>query len=472
MKSKISSVIKNWIYWIAGAVILMLPAFYNGFPLVYSDTGTYIESGMLMYLPVDRPIFYGLFIKFFSFGVSLWWVVFFQCLMLSFVIHQLLSSFLNRNVAQKIHLIVIFVLTGFTSVAWFSAQLMPDIFTPMMALAILALLIGESLSKINKVMLALIILISILTHYSNLILSMAFGAILLVMLVWSGKKDIVPVRYLWQKTLAFSILILLSFAFTVITNHSIDKRAQVSKGSHMFIMGRLLDSGVLKLYLDEHCGQKENVLCLQKDSLPESSRELHWSSNSPVHQSGGWEGSESAYWSIIWDILKQPRYIGYLLAESVKITFIQLTQNEIGTPLVSDWYGHESSPPFIHIKKFFPQEHQQYLQSRQNTNLWGQTLDFKFFNQISYLLLTISTLFLMLIILFSNLAANLLNTQMRFAIFWLLSAIVLNAFITANFSVVCDRLQARVVWLLPFIVLLILLNNEKLLQRIYLKSNK
>jgi hypothetical protein len=469
MKSKISSVVKNWFYWIAGAIILMLPAFYNGFPLVYSDTGTYIESGMLMYLPVDRPVFYGLFIKFFSFGVSLWWVVFFQCLMLSFVIHQLFLSFLNHHVAQKIHLIVIFILTAFTSVAWFSAQLMPDIFTPMLVLAILALLIGDKLCKQNKVLLALVILLSILTHYSNLILSMAFGAILLVMLVWSSKKDILPVRYLWQKAFAFSALVLLSFVITVVTNHLVDNRAQISKGSHMFIMGRLLDSGVLKLYLDEHCGQKENVLCLQKDSLPESSRELHWSSNSPVHQSGGWEGSESSYWSIIWDILKQPRYIGFLLAESVKVTFIQLTQNEIGTPLVSDWYGHESSPPFIHIKKFFPHEHQQYLQSRQNTNLWGQTLDFNFLNHISYMMLTISTLFLMLIFLFSNLAAHLLNTQMRFAIFWLLLAIVLNAFITANFSVVCDRLQARVVWLLPLLVLLFLLSNEKLLRRFKLK---
>lgn len=471
MKKHITSCAQNWFNWIVCAFILMIPAFYNGFPLVYSDTGTYIDSGMSLFVPVDRPIFYGLFIRVFSLGVSLWWVIFFQCLMLSFVLNKLLNIFINKRFAQKILYLVVISLTALSSVGWFSAQIMPDIFTPMMSLAILTLMLDDELSKLNKSVLIFIVLVSILTHYSNMILVLAFALILLVIFIVRNFRVRVAVKYFWIKMLAFSSLIGFSFLISIYTNHKIDSKAQVSKGSHMFLMGRLLDSGALEMFLSENCAENQYILCDIKDSLPESSRVLHWGSKSPVHHTGGWIGSESAYWEIIWDILKQPGYVGYLLIESVKVTFIQLTQNEIGTPLVSDWYGHESSPPYQFVQKYFPHEHNSYLHSRQNTNLWGQKLEFEFLNQLGFLLLLFSAMFVSVTIVFKNLGDKWLNPSLKFAIFWLLSTIVLNAFITANFSVVCDRLQARVIWLLPLMAILILLSNDRLKKQLTIDSN-
>lgn len=64
-----------------GAVILMTDAFYNGFPVVYSDTSTYLASGFEWETPFDRPITYGIFLRIFSLnGTSLWLVIFFQAL--------------------------------------------------------------------------------------------------------------------------------------------------------------------------------------------------------------------------------------------------------------------------------------------------------------------------------------------------------------------------------------------------------
>jgi hypothetical protein len=449
----------------------MIPAFYNGFPLVYSDTGTYIDSGMSLYVPVDRPIFYGLFIEIFSLGVSLWWVVFFQCLMLTFVLNKLLDVFLSKGFSKRILFLVVLVLTAFTSVGWFSAQIMPDIFTPLMSLAILILLLDDNLSKLNKAILIFIVLISILTHYSNLIIVLAYALIMLILMAFRSFRERIDVKYFWQKSLAFLILIGFSFLITIFTNQAIDNKAQVSKGSHMFLMGRLLDSGALKMFLDENCAENQYILCDIRDSLPESSRVLHWGAESPIHLTGGWIGSESAYWDIIWDMLKQPRYVGYLFIESVKVTFIQLTQNEFGAPLVSDWYGHESSPPFQNIKKYFPHEHNAYLQARQNTNLWGQKLQFEFLNQLAFLFLLFSSIFMATIIVFKNMNEKWLNPSLKFAIFWLMSSIILNAFITANFSVVCDRLQARVVWILPLMAILILLSNNRIKKYLKLDSN-
>ena len=62
-------------------------ALYNGYPIVYSDTSTYIESGFSLQPPADRPITYGLFIRVFSLnGFSLWTVALMQSLIISFLI--------------------------------------------------------------------------------------------------------------------------------------------------------------------------------------------------------------------------------------------------------------------------------------------------------------------------------------------------------------------------------------------------
>ena len=57
---------KFLIFVFLGALCLMLDAFCNGFPIVYSDTSTYIASGLELETPFDRPITYGLFLRFFS----------------------------------------------------------------------------------------------------------------------------------------------------------------------------------------------------------------------------------------------------------------------------------------------------------------------------------------------------------------------------------------------------------------------
>jgi len=48
-----------------GTLILSLIGLYNGYPLVYSDTGTYIYSGFDKFIPLGRPVTYGLFLSFF-----------------------------------------------------------------------------------------------------------------------------------------------------------------------------------------------------------------------------------------------------------------------------------------------------------------------------------------------------------------------------------------------------------------------
>jgi hypothetical protein len=40
------------------AILLLWPAFWNGYPLVFADSGTYLSQAIERYVGWDRPIFY------------------------------------------------------------------------------------------------------------------------------------------------------------------------------------------------------------------------------------------------------------------------------------------------------------------------------------------------------------------------------------------------------------------------------
>jgi hypothetical protein len=40
------------------AILLLWPAFWNGYPLVFADSGTYLSQAIERYAGWDRPIFY------------------------------------------------------------------------------------------------------------------------------------------------------------------------------------------------------------------------------------------------------------------------------------------------------------------------------------------------------------------------------------------------------------------------------
>jgi hypothetical protein len=74
------------LYVLLGSLVLCFLAFYNKYPLVFPDTGTYVLSGFTGQVPKDRPIIYGLFLRHISLWESLWLVILFQGVLLSLTI--------------------------------------------------------------------------------------------------------------------------------------------------------------------------------------------------------------------------------------------------------------------------------------------------------------------------------------------------------------------------------------------------
>src|SRR4051794_33358497 len=71
----------------AAAALLWAPVA-NGYPFLYYDSGSYIESSYTLEVANSRPLGYGLFIRLTRLRGSLWLVVLVQALMTSFLMFR------------------------------------------------------------------------------------------------------------------------------------------------------------------------------------------------------------------------------------------------------------------------------------------------------------------------------------------------------------------------------------------------
>lgn len=439
-----------------GTLILSIIGFYNGYPLVYPDTGTYILSGIERYVPVDRPIMYGLFIQLFSFEYSLWSVVFFQNLITAYVLFELMMIFFDEQFnIKRIYLLSLIFLVFSTGIGWYSNQIMPDFLAPISIMVYFILLYRKSIPLTSKIILILILLFSLISHFSHLFLGLALVVISVItkLLMKDRIKEIAFRRIWFLATIILSALIIIP---TI--NFFIEKKFTLSKGSHVFLMGHLVDTGILEQFLKENCTKPEFEyckICYFKDSLPNDASSFIWTSGIP-EKTGGWEGSKQEYNKIINATLMQPKYLCANIYKSVSYGLIQLTDNEIGQGLSA---YNEGSPPYGPIYDLFHNELSNYINARQNK--WnGLNLSFDSLNIFQSILIII-TLFIITLLFSGSIRLKIDRLTLYFLIFVIIS-IILNSMITAGLNTPYGRMQARVIWLLPLATIIVLIKNNNI----------
>ncbi|NBU81870.1 MAG: hypothetical protein EBS55_09505 [Flavobacteriaceae bacterium] len=446
-------------FYLLAASTLLIPAFYNGYPLVYSDTGSYVASGMDLVIPEHRTIMYGLFIRFFSFNFSFWLVVFAQSLIVSYVLWHI-TRVINKTISKRLFLIGLALLSWFTGLGWYTSQIMPDIFTVTAIGTLLLLALKKDYKIYQKVIFSLLLVFSINAHFSNYLISILTVLGLFVI----TRTKIIPKA---KKELSFllpTVIVTLSISTGSLINYAVGSTFKINQGSHVFLMGKMLDSGVLKSFLDDECKNDNYVLCHCKDSLPVTSRELLWNPNSPLYQNGGWTGSEKPFNNILFDIFTSPKHLTLFTYNAILSSVTQLFQNDVGSGLVSNWYKDPISPPYAQVAKHFPFELNQYKQSRQNGNLWDQGLDFTFINYINNMFLMIS-LGLLFYIFTSKTKRKSIDIHTQLIIVTLLLGIVVNAIVVGSLANVYDRLQSRISWMLIFCIMLLVLSKKEFLNK-------
>lgn len=431
-----------------GALLLMLDAFFNGYPIVYSDTSTYLASGFELETPFDRPITYGLFVWLTSLnGLSLWGTIFFQALITSFLIMEIIHLFFKDR-SEIAGILIIAFLAFFTGLSWTISLLIPDIFTPIALLSMILILFNKS-GKCKTALLYFIFLLSVSMHMSHLIL---FSSIVFMIIIF--RKKILPVETAYKKNIRLGILFLLIGA-SVLTMGS-----ALSKSRHVFFMGAMLEHGILKTFLDDNCNSKSYSLCAYKDSLPDKAYVFIWDKEtSPLYKTGSWNDVKPEYNEIISATLTQPKYIKLHITASLKASADQLSKFKI-----NDGNGIFLKGTVLHerVEKYVPNDIESYSASKQNQSRLGFT---DTWNVIFSIVVVLSILILLIS---PQGIRSVFKTDQGNVILLVFVAVILNAWDCGTFANAIDRLGCKMIWLLPMfaaIILVKMLREKNIVER-------
>ena len=234
---------------LAGAALcLMIPPLYNSYPMVTSDSGAYINNAWIIHIPQDRPIGYSIFIRLASLsGISLWGVVIAQSLLLAFFLQYITRYLLGYHYHHFIF-IAISLLTGVaTSAGWFSGQIMPDIFTPLLLLSMCILFFIPIQKKVWLWTLYIFILGCILLHNSNLLITLLLSLLVILYAFVLKRKE------LYRPATALIMISITGWITLSLLVAIAGRGFRPSSATHIFIMSRMVENGILDAYLDENC---------------------------------------------------------------------------------------------------------------------------------------------------------------------------------------------------------------------------
>ena len=439
----------NWVKQIAiillASAAMLLPAFFNGFPLLYSDTGAYIASGFEGSVPGDRPITYGLFLRHASLAHSLWFVIIAQAIILS----ALLFVIAKKRIGNVSHfyawfLFIVFGLSLVSSLPWISSMLLADVFTPISFLLLYILLFQTPSQKSLQILLAILYLYSASTHLTHLPTHLA-------MMVGIGFFKALKFQILSKLSwLKWSVLLLLVSAnlLCIPAIHYAHKGGFViSKNGHLFITARFIESGAVTAYLQDHCANEDFFLCAYKDSLPNNGSDFLWLPESVLYKTGGWNEHREEYKALNKAIWLSPSYLSHYIHHLKRVMWFHLSAHHVGEELIPLGLN---SPPGWEAEAHFKEELPQLLGAKQAQHYWQGK--FSYINSILFYVFLFACL--LLLIFFFHKAVSAGNKLFILCLFLMY---------VGNFISVCiassgSRYNARVDWLFVFAAMVVFLS--------------
>lgn len=432
-----------WPFEMAGVLLLALlllhPAMWNGFPLLFFDSGAYMLEGFArLFIPERSPV-YSLFLRYVLGRHSLWFVAGAQCLIVGFVMTELARALRPRTSLWALAAIGL-VISLFSGIAWITGQVEPDCFTPMVVLSLY--MIGfqyRRMGVLRTLMMMAVAAFAIGAHPSHL--GLAAGLVL----VTGGyvlSRFVVRrrVRLPRASVLLPASAVGLSVALVMAANYSLTKDVFLNRAGQIFFAARLIGDGTAKKTLYDVCPHHPLKLCPYKDYLPKTADSYLWGPYTPFNHIGRFYGPREEYAFLVRESLK--RYPGEILASGLWASVRQFFMIRTGDGISpTEWVLNDG---FAH---FMPQQSKAYLNARQQQGkIW-----FSGVNVVHVPLLFGALIWLVFVLVWS-----LRRREWGRAVLpaYLFIALTGNALVCGMFSGPHDRYQSRLVWIAPFVLLL------------------
>lgn len=449
--------IKRALLFISSVIICLWPVLYNGFPILFHETSTYILTGHNGEIPVDRSYFYSFFLR----HVSLSWRLLPVVLAHSFLFNYILLLFIRYVVNVKkaifIHFIIVVLLAFFTNLAVYISSITHDIFTSLSILCLLVLLKIPKHFRWHILFVSTIFCFAILTKYSNslLIASLLIVSLILNILKIKGFKDIGL-----RKLIYSFLLIIASFTIVLLTNLHIGSSTKLFPNHSTILFGKYLDLNIIDKYIQRNCNGTNNEyvseLCNEKEYyLNAKSGDFLWSEKSPLYQKRKcldqgwtycWKVNEEHYSLIIDNLLTDSKARNDIIATSIAGGLSQLIK--FNQPQIISVNFEKV------IEKHYPADLYLYNNSSQNN-------DGISFKNIDFWSIISTYLSFYVLIYFTVFRNRWLDSTLVFIVGFLFLSIGINAFVNASFFIIHENNQASIVFLLLLSLLVVVYQNLK-----------
>jgi len=426
---------------LGGAVLLVWPALLNVYPIVFIDTVSYLNQTTLPELPWDKTLAYGPFLHLFHWRLTLWPAVAAQGLIASHLF-WLAQRGVRGEASPFAHLGLCLAVAALTSAPWFLATLMPDAFTGLAPLCLLLLAFGR-LRAAETAWVTLIGALGLAVHLSHLPTALA-----LILLAALLARRPMPV-------LRAALPVVLALGFLLGSNAVAFGQATLSPHGVVFLLARLQADGPAVAVLRARCPDAGWHLCAFTERLPIDSDEFLWSGASPLNSEpdgthrpmGGERGAPEAREIVAATLRDRPLEVASAMLHN---TLAQLAQARVGDTLVDTYLSVSARRP---IAASFPaREVAAFDAGAQMRGVLPERAAPFLLPHIPVLLLSAVAAPLLL-----RRAMRRRDLARGALLAGALVALLANAFATGALSKPHDRYQARIAWLLPLSVMLVLL---------------
>jgi hypothetical protein len=425
----------SWLFSLFFSVsIFLAPALWNGFAIVFFDTGGYVERVLDMNLAPGRSLFYGLFLWAASLGWwSFWGPVLVQSLGAVWVIRLMLHCHClpSGPLATAVLSGTLGTLTG---ISWYTSQLMPDILVSLATLSLWLLAVDwKRQCWTNRVGLIALCLLGLMSHMSCM--ALAIGLILVIAFIrglsqrrqWSLSISIVT-----PATVVLASLLFMPFLHLVLVG-----QGGFTPGGPVFVFGRLVQDGLAQRWLAEHCPAPGIKLCGMQTRLPKTADDFLWGNDSPFQDLGGWGGeAETELTHLVEACIKAYPYT--FVWTSLRATAQQMALVATGDGL--DEFQPAARGTFTNL---LPRTAASFNAALQQKGRITQPL----FDALNIIHVSIAYLSMLGLLIILGWGLHKKHHDLAALSFFILLALLGNAMICGALSNPHDRYQSRLIWI-------------------------
>ena len=422
-------------------------AAYNQFPLTYSDSGSYLDNANALlhfHRPwiFFRPATYGAFLAPFATPVTLWTLPLVQGVIVAAVVHATLRV-AGIVLSLRTWLIAYAMLSACSSLPWFTGQIMPDVFSPVMILLSFIVVWMPIDRWWPAVMPALILAFAIATHLSHF--PIAAGLLLAGVIARIASEP--EARSGWavgRLAVRAVIPLVLALVAVALPNYWRYGQPVLSRSSSLFALGHLAGDGSLQRYLSRACAVRRYGLCATRQELRPNVDWFLWDQSGPRAQ------SEAAMARGDSTLLREAPAIvaGTLRQEWRRVLGHVLRDGSLQLVTFGAHPGEHSYSASVDaaMQRLGPAVGAGYRGSRQAR----QALPTAVPTRIQYAAVILALLVLTWVLLRLQGPRHRLFRRLVATV---AVGLILNAFVLASLSTVHPRYQSRVVWLVVLLAL-------------------